>query len=365
MVEPTEASSSLRLKPKRLGFVTLGANVPSTRFRFFAFQKPLAARGHRCRMWTSRPSVYDYYPKLGWRPSYQIKRANRWLQSLDARWFRPDTIYLERGAFHDESTWMDERFRRWTPRLVLDVDDAIFLQFPEKIPKLIRMSDHVIVSNRPLREYVAQFHDRITEIPTSVSLERYHCRDYPLEPPSRPTIGWIGTTSNLAFMSVCAGALRRLSREHSFTLLVIAPTDEPLRGIDLAGVDVRFERWAPETELGFLRSMDIGVMPLPSDQEWMKYKAATKLVQYMAIGIPAVASPIGVNADILAGDPGGDGGRVGIAASNEEEWFEGLRRLLDDPDLRRNLGRQGRGLVESRFSVEANLGRLEQVLAGD
>jgi glycosyltransferase involved in cell wall biosynthesis len=104
--------------------------------------------------------------------------------------------------------------------------------------------------------------------------------------------------------------------------------------------------------------MDIGIMPLPSDQEWMRYKAATKLVQYMAIGIPAVASPIGVNADILAGD------RVGIAASSEDEWFEGLRRLLVDPDLRRRLGRQGRDLAAGRFSVEANLERLEQVLAG-
>ncbi|MBM3965866.1 MAG: glycosyltransferase family 4 protein [Planctomycetes bacterium] len=359
MSESIDATPLLVHQPKRLGFVTLGANVPSTRFRFFAFQKPLEARGHRCRMWTSHPSVYDYYPKLGWRPSCQIKRANRWLQSLDARWFRPDTIYLERGVFHDETTWMDARFRRLTGRLVLDVDDAIFLQFPEKIPKLIRMSDHVIVSNRPLYEYVSQFHDRITEIPTSVSLARYHCRDYPTIPPIKPTIGWMGTTSNLAFMRVCAGALKRLSRESSFTLLVVAPTDEPLRGIDLTGVDIRFERWAPETELGFLRSMDIGIMPLPNDQEWMKYKAATKLVQYMAIGIPAVASPIGVNADILAGD------RVGIAASNEEEWFEGLARLLNNPDLRRDMGRQGRELVKGRFSVEANLGRLEQVLLGD
>jgi glycosyltransferase involved in cell wall biosynthesis len=102
--------------------------------------------------------------------------------------------------------------------------------------------------------------------------------------------------------------------------------------------------------------MDIGIMPLPEGQEWMRFKAATKLVQYMAIGIPAVASPIGVNADILAGN------RVGLAASDEDQWFESLRILLGDPALRTQMGNAGRTLVESRYCIEANLDALENVL---
>jgi glycosyltransferase involved in cell wall biosynthesis len=280
------------------------------------------------------------------------------MQSIDARWFQPDAIYLERYCFHDPSLWMDERFRKLTPRLVLDVDDAIFLTFPDKVRRLIAMSDHVVVSNRPLHDWVSQYCDRITEIPTCVSLERYHRRQLTHPSPSEPVIGWIGTTSNLGFLSVCAGALRRLAKEHRFQLLVVAPTDAPLRAIDLAGVSIRFERLAPETEIGLLHQMDIGLMPLPDDQEWMRYKAATKLVQYMAIGIPAVASPIGVNADILAGD------QVGYAARTEDAWFESLRALLLDSELRIRLGERGRRLVESRYCVEANLDILESVLVG-
>lgn len=338
-------------------FITLGNNVPSTRFRFFPYVEPLRQRGHTCRVWTSYPSVYDELPWIGWRASQCVKQATRWWQLAQAGWGKPDTIYLERGCFHDASLAMDARFRRRTRRLVLDVDDAVFLTFPEKIPELIRWSDHVVVSNRPLHDWVSQFTDKITEIPTCVPLSRFTLRPVPAKEVSVPTIGWIGTTSNLGFLEVCAPALRRLAQEESFRLLVVAPTDEPLRKLDLSGVTIEFEPWSPSTEVGWLHRMDIGIMPLPEGQDWMRYKAATKLVQYMAIGIPAVASPIGVSEDILAGN------QIGIAARTEEQWFEALRHLLVNPELRARMGAAGRRLVESRYCIEANVGLLEQVLA--
>lgn len=342
----------------RFGFVTLGANVPSTRFRFFPYEKPLTDLGHRCRFWTSYPSVYDFFPSIGWRASYQIKRANRLWQYSQARWFNPDTIYLERGVFHDQSIWLDRWFRKIAPRLVLDVDDAIFLQFPDKTRQLIEWSDHVVVSNQPLFDYVSQYHSKITEIPTCVSLARYRLRASPQDGSRKTTIGWMGTPSNLPFLTHCAPALRRLAKELPFTLLVVSNTDQPLRSIDLDGVDVRFERWSPEIEIDRLHQMDIGLMPLPADQDWMRYKAATKLVQYMSIGIPAVASPIGVNATILQDS------RVGLAASDDDQWFESLRSLLVDLELRQRMGRAGRALVESKYCIEANIERLERVLVG-
>ena len=341
---------------RRIAFLTLGANVPSTRFRFYPYVQPLRDRGHRCQVWTSFPSVYDELPYIGWRASTAVKRTTRWLQYGAGILFRPETIYLERGCFHDHSLAMDARFRRLAKRLVLDVDDAVFQTFPTKIPELVRWSDHVVVSNRPLRDWVSQYTSNITEIPTCVPLARYPRRAPSVTESSPVVVGWIGTTSNLGFLSVCAGALRRLAKECRFTLLVVAPTDAPLQQIDLAGVDVRFEPWSPTTEIGWLQTMDVGIMPLPEGQEWMRYKAATKLVQYMAIGIPAVASPIGVNADILAGN------LVGLAASNEDQWFEGLRTLLGDPALRARMGIAGRNLVESRYCIEANLDALERVL---
>lgn len=345
---------------QRLGFVTLGANVPSTRFRFFPFQKPLEQLGHRVRMWTSKPSVYDYWKTIGWRMSYQVKKAVRTAQWLDSLRFKPDCVYLERGCFHDSSTFMDDRFRRATKRLVLDVDDGVFLQFPDKIRYLISIADHIVVSNQNIFDYVKQYHDRITEIPTSVSVERFTLRQRNnVDDRKRLTIGWMGTTSNMAFLGVCAEALRQLASSRDYELLIIGPTDEPLKSIDLAGVNIRFVPWDAATEVHRLHEMDIGIMPLPDDQDWMKYKAATKLVQYMATGIPAVASPVGVNADILLDN------HVGFAASNTRQWYEALSTLLDDQQLRHTMGDAGRQLAERRFSIEANTKRLAGVLTGD
>jgi glycosyltransferase involved in cell wall biosynthesis len=344
---------------QRLGFVTLGSNVPSTRFRFYPFRRPLEQLGHSVRMWTSIPSVYDYWKSIGWRMSYQAKKAIRTAQWLDALRFKPDCIYLERGCFHDASTFMDDRFRRATKRLVLDVDDGVFLQFPEKIRYLISISDHIVVSNQNIYDYVKQYHDHITEIPTSVSVERFSRRDRTkVNERKGPTIGWMGTTSNMAFLAVCADALSELAAKREFELLIVGPTDEPLKSINLSRVNIRFVRWDADTEVDRLHEMDIGIMPLPDNQDWMKYKAATKLVQYMATGIPAVASPIGVNADILRDN------RVGFAASDTREWYNALNQLLDDQQLRHAMGDAGRALAERRFSIEANTVRLAEALTG-
>lgn len=339
----------------KIGLVALGRNVPSTRFRLEAMLPHLRQRGHNVRMWTSWPSVYDHFPAIGWRLSTLVKRSTRWLQWLDAVRFRPDCIYLERGVYNDASIWMDARFRQTTKRLVLDVDDGIFLEFPEKIPKLIAMSDHVIAATPTIGEYVRAHTANWTLIPTSVSMQRYQARRSAAAD-RRPVIGWIGTSPNVAFLEVVAPALRQLSRECDYELLVVANHDEELKKLDLSGVNMRFETWEAAKEIEHLHQMDIGIMPLPADREWMRYKAATKLVQYLAVGIPAVASPIGVNADILQGS------RVGFAAESSAQWLDALRSLVNARELRMRLGANGREMVSNQYSIEANAPRLESVL---
>lgn len=343
----------------RLGFVTLGKNVPSTRFRFLPYLPWLESRGHRCHLWMSYPSVYEHIPWLGWRLSHRIKRQVRRSQIAAARRLRPDCIYLERGCLNDSSLDLDYQFRALTKRLVLDVDDGIFLEQPEKIDTLIGISDHCIASNELIAEYVRARHKHVTVIPTAVSMQRYAPRFPPgttPRQPLRPVIGWIGTLPTLPFLGVCAAALRRLAREHDFELLIVAPDAGPVAQLDLSGVQVNFQPWRAELEISHLHRMDIGLMPLPDGQEWMKYKAATKLMQYLAVGIPAVASPIGVTARILQDNA------VGLAARDTEQWYEALSSLLNDPTLRWRLGQAGRELVTQQYSIEANAPRLERAL---
>lgn len=340
------------------GFITLGAQVPSTRFRFLPYLPGLESLGHRCHVWMSYPSVYEHLPWLGWRLSHALKRWVRRGQLAEARRIRPDCIYLERGCLNDASLDLDRQFRKLTRRLVLDIDDGIFLEQPEKIDHLIGMSDHCVVSNALIAEYVRERHAHVTIIPTAVSMERYTPRVPSQTGAQRPVIGWIGTVPNVPFLSVCAPALRRLAEDCDFELLVVAPSAEPLSKIDLTGVRVNFQNWKPELEIAHLHRMDIGLMPLPEGQTWMKYKAATKLVQYLAVGTPAVASPIGVNAQILGEH------RVGLAATTTDQWLTALRQLLDAPSLRQQLGQAGRELIGREYSIEANLNKLERVLSG-
>lgn len=303
----------------------------------------------------SFPSVYEHIPWLGWRISHRIKRSTRRWQWLQSKLLNPDCIYLERGCLNDDSLDLDQAFRKTTRRLVLDVDDGIFLERPQKIDALISMADHVVVSTETIEEYVRQRHDRVTLIPTAVPTQRFKPRD-DKKSSNKLTIGWMGTAPTMPFLGVCADALRQLAKQRDFELLVIGPTEDPLHKIDLRGVSVRFCRWNAATEVEQLQEMDIGLMPLPADQEWMRYKAATKLVQYMAIGIPAVATPIGVNQHILQGN------QVGIAATTTGQWVEALEHLIDDPESRRRMGVAGRQKATQTYSIEANAPRLQSVL---
>lgn len=259
---------------------------------------------------------------------------------------------------NDDSVDLDHAFRRTTARLVLDVDDGIFLEQPDKVDQLIGMADHIVVSTETIQEYVCQRHDNVTLIPTAVPIERFVPKAEK-STSTKCTIGWMGTAPNMPFLAVCAEALRNLATRRDFELLVIGPSPEPLEQVDLTGVDVRFCQWNAAEEVQQLQEADIGLMPLPTGKDWMRYKAATKLVQYMAIGIPAVASPIGVNSHILAGN------EVGFAATSTEEWLEALERLIDNRELRIQMGEKGREKAVKYFSIEANSHRLMSVLEGN
>jgi glycosyltransferase involved in cell wall biosynthesis len=171
----------------------------------------------------------------------------------------------------------------------------------------------------------------------------------------------MGTTGNLPFLEVCAPALRKLAGQFDFELRLIAGESTPLEVVDLAGVNVRFIPWRGESEVRELSQFDIGLMPLPDGQPWMRYKCGLKLLQYMAIGIPGVATPIGVNSQIV------DNARNGFLAATTGQWQSALEQLLLDSDLRRTLGQAARRTVEAEYSVDVHFPRfvaaLEEAIA--
>ena len=329
-------------------FLHSGDRVPSSRFRSLPVARRLRQMGHQCVTASSFPQKYEFFPWLGFRPSQLLKKAVRLWHLVRAWAGRYDVVVIDRELFDNDSVAMEALFRRIARSLVFDVDDAIFLRYPEKFVRLARMADHMIVGNRFLADYTRPYNDRITIIPTCIELDDYPRRANPPGRGARTIIGWIGTTANIPYLAVVAPALRRLAERCDFELRVVAGQPDPLERLDLAGVTIRFVPWHGATEVREILQFDIGLMPLPDDEAWTRYKCGLKLLQYMAVGIPAVASPVGVNAEIV------QHGINGYLAASVSQWEETLESLLVDSQRRQRLGDQARRTVEARYSVAAN-----------
>ncbi|MHB8902446.1 MAG: glycosyltransferase family 4 protein [Thermoguttaceae bacterium] len=336
-------------------FLTSGPQVPSTRFRVMQFLPGLRAAGHRCTLAHSFPEKYGHFGALGWRLSQRLKRATRRWHLARARLVPYDVVWIERELFNEDDSRMEERFRKVAPLLVLDVDDGVFLKFPAKFDCLCGLSDLVFAGNRFLQQYIQPRNANVVVVPTCVDAEAYRPRPA-TAPAARPVVGWIGTTGNLQYLAVAAPALSRLAARLDFELRLIASDDGPIANLPLDGVRVRFVRWDSRTDIDEVRQFDIGIMPLRMDQEWDKYKCGLKLLQYMAAGIPAVASPVGVNGEIVAH------GENGFLASNVDQWQAGLQSLLESESLRRRIGSAARLRAEADYSVQAWLPRIVDCL---
>jgi glycosyltransferase involved in cell wall biosynthesis len=184
-------------------------------------------------------------------------------------------------------------------------------------------------------------------VPTTIDTDAYRPQDREGQEPL--CIGWSGSSSTIAHLRLLESTLRELQRERGISIRVIG--DESYR---LEGATVEAMSWTAATEVSDLQAIDIGVMPLPDD-EWARGKCGLKALQYMALGIPTVLSPVGVNTEIAR-----DG--AALLASTPSEWAQILRKLLDDRDLRVQVGEAGRARVEEDYSIAANLPIWDQAL---
>jgi len=341
----------------RILYLVSGKHVPTTRYRVMAYLPYLKALGHECHMAISVPDKYDYFRPIGWRPSRKLRRLVRWAHWLHAAWTHYDVIYLERELF-DDPTWdLEQHFSRLASRFLWDVDDALFLRYPEKFDQIARMADAIIAGNRLLCQRIAPVNSKVVVIPTCVDIKKYPCK-WELKTTSGPTVvGWMGTPSNLHNLHQILPALRQLSRSQDYELHVVSQETRLLKTFNFNDVPVRFVRWHPSAEIESLMRFDIGVMPLEPTDPWNHYKCGLKLLQYMAAGIPAVATPVGANADLVTHQENG------FLPQSLDEWRHVLESLLCDSELRREVGSAARRTVETHYSVAANLPRMLRVLS--
>ena len=270
-----------------------------------------------------------------------------------------DVAYVYREVALLAPAWVERLLTIGLP-LVYDFDDAIYLpdasaanawmrhlKTRRKTEELCRRARHVTVGNAVLAEFARAQGPPVTIVPSTIDTDVY--RVEPRSPGAKPLVGWTGSTTTLRHLLEIAPALRQLRRRIDFELRVIGGE------VRLEGLDVRCIPWRAESETDDLRLIDVGLMPLPDD-EWSRGKCGMKALQYMALGIPPVVSPVGANATIVAD------GVNGFHARTEAEWVERLATLIEHPALRARLGAAARRTVEDSYSARVHAPRMGAVL---
>ena len=272
-----------------------------------------------------------------------------------------DLVYILREAALLGPAIFERLIYQQRVPFVFDFDDAIFvsyrspsngylsyLKFASKTRTICRLASHVMVGNPYLAEYASQVNDKVTVIPTTIDTEKYQV-PAPKQTDGPIVIGWTGSYSTVQHLDTLRGALRKLAETEKFRLRVIGTPS-----YECAPVATEAMPWRAATELEDLSAIDIGVMPLPDDN-WSKGKCGLKALQFMALGIPTVCSPVGVNTDIIQDNENG------LLAMSEAEWVDKLTSLLRSAELRRRLGDAGRATVEQKYSAVTQAPRVYEI----
>lgn len=272
-----------------------------------------------------------------------------------------DAVYIFREAALLGPAVFERMIKRRRVPIVFDFDDAVFvsyrspsngylsyLKFAAKTKTICRLASHVMVGNSYLADYARQFNPHVTIVPTTIDTEKYSVRHS--NPSDIPVIGWTGSFSTVQHLDTLRGALQKLAEREKFRLRVIGTPEYRLEGVPVEAIP-----WRSESELDDLRPIDLGVMPLPNDA-WSKGKCGLKALQFMALGIPTICSPVGVNTEII------QDGENGFIADTEQEWVDKMGRLLRSVELRNQLGLAGRATVDQKYSAIAQAPRVYEVL---
>lgn len=335
--------------------------APSQRFRFEQYFSILEKNGFSY-------VVKSFYSDKTWvilhQEGYILSKMCRIIASFFIRFsqlFRlrkHDFVFLHREAAPIGPPifeWIIVKILR--KKVIYDFDDAIWLpnyseansffqklKYYGKVRSIIRWSYKVSTGNTYLAEYAKVINQNVTVNPTTIDSDNYHNPQlYSVNQAKNKTvIGWTGTLTTGKYLSFLTPILEKLAEEFDFEFHVISNEIPPFQLKNL-----HFIKWKKESEIEDLLKFDIGVMPL-TDDKWAKGKCGFKALQYMSLGIPTIASPVGINTEII------DEGINGFLCTTEEEWYKALFYFLSDSQNREKMHVAAREKIISNYSVKSN-----------
>jgi glycosyltransferase involved in cell wall biosynthesis len=342
------------------------------RFRIAQFIPYLESHGFEV---TLSPLFTTQFFRLVYKPGRHLQKAAAFvglsLKRLDSlRGFqRYDLIFIYREIFPIGPAVIEHLLTMPKhPPVVFDFDDAIFLpsvseanqflsalKFPGKVKSIVRHSDHVVAGNGYLAAYARRFNDAVTVIPTCVDTAKFVPRRIgsagDTDRAGEPVVGWIGSPTTAAYIRGLKTVLKRVAARRRFVLRVSGAGE----AIEMDGVNVENAPWSLDGEIGLFNGCDVGIYPL-LDNEWSKGKCGFKAIEFMACGVPVVASAVGVNREII------QDGVNGFLASTDDEFADKLERLLADPALRQRFATAGRQTIVDRYSLDVHAPALAALL---
>lgn len=268
-----------------------------------------------------------------------------------------DLIWLQQELFPWIVPGMEKLFYKRSIPMIVDYDDAVFHRYDmhhnplvrallsSKIDRVMQASSGLTVGNKYLAEHAAQAGaSSIQILPSVVDTDLYSIGQP--EERSEFVIGWIGTPKTVHFLEIIQPALAAVLDEHTRCILVGAEVPDSMRELP-----IETQPWREDSEVAQIQQFDVGIMPL-FDAPFERGKCGYKLIQYMACGLPVIASPVGVNQEIVEHNVNG------YLASSTQEWITAFRQLGADRALRHKLGLNGRRKVEQHYSLASNTSNL-------
>lgn len=332
--------------------------APGQRFRFEQYFSFLEQNGFVCELSyiISAEDDRKLYRKGHYLEKYGIHRRAMATRKRDvARANEFDIIFIFREALLTGSTEFERLFKESKAKIVFDFDDAIwnldvsdanrmfsFLKNPDKTATIIGLSDIVFAGNNYLADYARKFNKNISVVPTTIDTAEY----FPVKlnrTSEKLIVGWSGSITTIKHFEFAIPFLKILKGKYGdkLEIKVVGDVNYVNEELGIKGI-----AWNKENEIHDLSTFDIGIMPLPND-EWAKGKCGLKGLQYMALGIPTLMSPVGVNSDIVV-----DGVNGFLPATNVE-WVKHIEELIVSPELRKKIGEAGKKTVEEKYSTNA------------
>ena len=305
----------------------------SSRHRVYFYIERLRKKGILCNV--LKPHRTNFFSRL----LYAVRLMFYLLKT--------DVVFIQKRVFPE---YFFRLIKLFNNNIIFDFDDALFV-FPDVEPTLIKIlkgCKHIVAGNEYLKNYALNYNKNVTVVPTPIDCQRHRPITDRQKAQDSVIIGWIGMSNNLLYLEKLKEVFDRINERKNGAVKLEVICDKPFLSTRLETIN---QKWELDSELEVLRTIDIGIMPL-TDDAWARGKCAYKALLFMSLGIPVVASPVGMNTEVI------QDGINGFLAQTDDEWLKKLFLLSDDEKLRCSMGMAGRKTIEESYSYEAVLPKL-------